>query len=44
MAEQKDYHLDEEAILAQVKENMKRNREYNKLYEQWKRLDPGATS
>lgn len=39
MAEQKDYHLDKEAILAQVKENMKRNREYNKLYEQWKRLD-----
>lgn len=40
MAEQKDYHLDEEAIVAQARENLKRNREYNKLYEQWQRLDP----
>lgn len=40
MAEQIDYHLDENAILAQAKENLKRNKEYGKLYEQWKRLDP----
>ena len=40
MAEQKDYHLDEDAIIAQARENLKRNKEYSKLYEQWKRLDP----
>ena len=40
MAEQKDYHLDEEAIFAQGKENLMSNKEYSKLYEQWKRLDP----
>jgi len=40
MAEQKDYHLDEVAIMAQAKENLMRNKEYSKLYEQWKRLDP----
>lgn len=39
MAEQIDYHLDENAILAQAKENLKRNKEYGRLYEQWKRLD-----
>lgn len=38
MAEQKDYHLDEVAIMAQAKENLMRNKEYNKLYEEWKRL------
>lgn len=40
MAEQKDYHLDEVGIMAQAKENLKSNKEYGKLYEQWKRLDP----
>lgn len=40
MAEKKDYHLDEEAIQEQARENLKRNKEYGKLYDQWKRLSP----
>ena len=36
----KDYHYDEEEISERVRENLKQHKPYQKLYEQYQRLDP----